>query len=63
MTGGNLALPQPRTEKGKTTIKYKGTQAWNSLPVSLKVITNTKTFVYELKKILMQNHVNEISEF
>ena len=63
VTGGNLALPQPRTEKGKTTIKYKGTQAWNSLPVSLKVITNTKTFVYELKKILMQNHVNEISEF
>ena len=63
VTGGNLALPQPRTEKGKTIIKYKGAQAWNSLPVSIKAITNTKTFVYELKKILMQNHVNETSEF
>ena len=63
VTGGNLALPQPRTQKGKTIIKYKGAQAWNSLPVSIKAITNTKTFVYELKKILMQNHVNEISEF
>ena len=52
---GNLSLPQPRTEKGKTTIQYKGSKCWNSLPNSLKLITNTKTFLYELKKILLQN--------
>ena len=50
VTRGNLALPQPRTDKGKSTIEYKGAQAWNSLPTPLKQITNTKTFVYELKK-------------
>ena len=62
MTRGNLALPQPRTDRGKTTIEYKGAQVWNSLPLPVKQITNTKTFVYELKKILMQNYINEISE-
>ena len=44
------------------TIEYNGAQAWNSLPTSLKQITNTKTFVYELKKVLMQNDKNEVSE-
>ena len=34
--GGNLALSQPRTDKGKTTIDYKGAKAWNSLPIPLK---------------------------
>ena len=62
VTRGNLALPQPRTDKGKSTIEYKGAQAWNSLPTPLKQITNTKTFVYELKKVLMQNDKNEASE-
>ena len=58
VTRGNLALPQPRTDKGKLTIEYSGAQAWNSLPISLKQITNTKTFVYKLKKVLMQNDRN-----
>ena len=62
MTRGNLALPQPRTDRGKTTIKYMGAKVWNSLPLPLKQITNTKTFVYELKKILMQNDIYELSE-
>ena len=63
ITRGDLALPQPRTDKGKTIIEYKGAQAWNSLPLSLKQISNTKTFVYELKKILLQNDINDNSEF
>ena len=62
MTRGNLALPQPRTDKGKSTIEYKGAQAWNILPTPLKQITNTKTFVYEFKKVFMQNDKNEASE-
>ena len=61
-TSGNLALPHPRTDKGKVTIEYKGAQAWNSLPTPLKQMTNTKKFVYELKKIFLQNDINEIAE-
>ena len=52
---GNLCLPQPRTERGKTSVKYKGPNHWNGLPAILKQIVHTKTFMYELKKILLQN--------
>ena len=52
---GNLSLPQPRTDKGKTVIQYKGSTCWNSLPLSLKLQTDTKKFIYELKKILLEN--------
>ena len=52
---GNLSLPQPRTDKGKTVIQYKGSACWNSLPLSLKLQTDTKKFLYELKKILLEN--------
>ena len=61
VTSGNLALPHARTDKGKTITEYIGAQAWNSLPVSLKQMSNTKTFVYELKKILLQNDILSVT--
>ena len=61
VTSGNLALPHARTDKGKTITEYIGAQAWNSLPVSLKQMSNTKTFVYELKKILLQNDLLSVT--
>ena len=59
---GNLNLTRPRTEIGKTRLEYKGAKLWNSLPIFLKQITRHKTFVYELKKILLQNHLEETSQ-
>ena len=52
---GNLILPHPRTERSKSSVRYKGPKYWNELPQTIKQIVHTKTFVYELKKILLQN--------
>ena len=60
-TAGNLVVSRPRTEKGKTKLDYKGTKLWNTgnLPIYIKHISNTKTFIYELKKILFQNQFDQ----
>ena len=52
---GNLIVPHPRTERSKTSVKYKGPKYWNELPQTIKQIVHTRNFVYELKKILLQN--------
>jgi len=59
-TAGNLGISRPRTEKGKTKLDYKGAKLWNSLPHYIKQITRHKTFIYELKKILLQDQSERI---
>ena len=35
-TAGNVVLPLPRSEAGRRTLKFRGSQAWNKLPSQLK---------------------------
>ena len=38
-----------KTELGKTSLKFSGVKIWASLPVSVKDITEPKTFNKKLK--------------
>ena len=52
---GNYNIPQPNTERDKTSIKYQGAISWNSLPTELKTCSNKIKFLESLKLHLLQS--------
>ena len=50
----NFVTSQPRTDMGKSSIKYQGVQVWNNLPLSIKNETNRLKFNDQLKTYLQQ---------
>ena len=50
-----LQLPRPRTELGKTSVKFQGARAWNSLPISIKSKGQSKSFPKHLKRHILNN--------
>ena len=49
------SLPQPRTERGKRSLKYIGVEIWAKIPDNLKTINNPKRFNYLLKEHIFLN--------
>ena len=52
-------LPQPRTERGKKSLKYSGDEIWAKLPENLKIISNPKQFNFHLKEHIFSSSSNE----
>ena len=50
---GNYNIPQPNTQRDKTSIKYQGATIWNTLPVDLKKCTIKSKFFDSLKSHLL----------
>jgi len=48
-----MHLVAPHTAYGKRLIKYKGSQLWNNLPETLKLIRSMDTFKTALKDFLL----------
>ena len=53
---GNYEIPQPNTERDKTSIKYQGSISWNSLPADLKNCNNKNKFFELLKVHLLESY-------
>ena len=49
----NYALPQPRTERGKKSIKFSGVVVWTNIPESFKSLSKT-AFKFELKQHILR---------
>ena len=52
-----FAVPQPRTNLGKRSIKYDGIKAWAKVPQEIKDITNIGSFKYKLKEHIIANEI------
>ena len=52
---GNYDIPQPSTERDKTSIRYQGAILWNSLPAELKSCTSKVKFFDTLKSHLIES--------
>ena len=50
----NYKLPQPRTDLGKSSIKFQGVKVWNDLPIYIKEEKNTNKFKDKHKTYLLQ---------
>ena len=48
----DLSLPRPRTELGKSSVKFTGVKVWDSLTTDMKNIVNYKTFASQVKSFL-----------
>ena len=48
------ALPQPRTELGKQSVKFKGIKVWSEIPDHIKNASSLDSFNDLLKKHLLQ---------
>ena len=44
-------LPSVKTEKGQTSVRYRGPIMWNQIPETLRKEQNKNTFKRKLKKI------------
>ena len=44
-------LPSIKTEKGRTSVRFRGPLLWNQIPESLRLEENTKTFKQSLRTI------------
>ena len=47
-------LPQPRTDLGKSSIKFQGVKVWNNLPTYIRKEKNRNSFNKNLKSYLLQ---------
>ena len=54
---GNYNVPQPNTERDKTSIKYQCATCWNSLPSELKSCNIKTKFLESLKKHLLDSQL------
>ena len=52
-----FAMPRPRTERGKKSLKYSGIEIWGNVPESLKTMP-LKSFKYHLKEFIINENVN-----
>ena len=52
-----FVIPQPRTERGKRSLKYTGIEVWAAIPESLKHMSH-KSFKYHLKAFVIENRGN-----
>ena len=52
-----FVIPQPRTERGKRSLKYTGIEVWAAIPESLKHMSH-KSFKYHLKTFVIENRGN-----
>ena len=50
----NYKLPQPRTDLGKSSIKFQGVKVWNNLLTYIKEETNKSKFNEKIKSYLLQ---------
>ena len=50
--GGQLIVPQTRTDFGKSEFAYAGPSAWNSQPTELRLSSTTSSFCAGLKTFL-----------
>ena len=55
-TNNNFCLAQPRTERGKRSLCYKGVLFWSQIPADLKVLS-LKSFKALLKRFLIENGI------
>ena len=49
-----FAVPRPRTERGKRSLRYSGIEVWAGVPESIKNMTH-KSFKYHLKEFIIEN--------
>ena len=49
-----FSLPQPRTERGKRSLRYKGIEVWGKVPQHLKAL-EPKHFCSKLKEHILTN--------
>ena len=54
-----FAVPQPRTNHGKRSIKYNGILVWTKVPPEIKNIVNNVPFKYKLKEHILENNAEE----
>ena len=47
-------LPQPRTERGKRSLRYHGVEIWSQVPEHKKSL-NAKQFKYKMKEYILEN--------
>ena len=48
--------PQPRTERGKKSIKYRGVEVWTLVPENLRSLSS-KQFNYHLKELIFSTGI------
>ena len=54
----NLLYPQTSNNKfGESTLKFQGTQLWNSLPVNLRFINSFYSFKKALRQKIMESYI------
>ena len=49
------ALPRPRTELGKQSLKYTGIKIWSEIPNDIKCCTTLQLFSTHIKTYILQN--------
>ena len=49
-----FALPRPRTERGKKSLRYSGIEVWAGVPESIKNMSHA-SFKYHLKEFIFEN--------
>ena len=49
--------PQPRTERGKKSIKYRGVEIWALIPDHIRTL-NSKQFNYHLKELIFTTDIH-----
>ena len=54
----HLKLAQPKTELGKTSIRFQGAKLWNNIPYHLQMEWVTKKFNENFKTYLLDNQSN-----
>ena len=52
-----FAMPRPRTERGKKSLKYSGIEIWGKVPESLRNMP-LKAFKYHLKEFILKENVS-----
>ena len=54
-TAANLSMYpiRPNTKFSKNTLKYKGVEVWNSIPVNLKCLPSVKLFSRQMKTFIL----------
>ena len=50
-----FALPRPRTERGKRSLKYTGIETWSRVPEFIKSMP-LKSFKYHMKSFILENN-------
>ena len=52
----NYAVPQPRTNLGKRSVKYSGITVWGKIPFELKKLVKKEQFKTQLKEYIIENN-------